>query len=87
MSRIREDLTLPFIIEADDSGPRRTPIVAFVPIALALAGIALILFGGLTARDKNTIIGDAIAAGKIDPIVTGSIAPRDHAYDLMMLDR
>ena len=83
--RIRDDLTLPLIIEAED-GRRRTPIVAFVPIAVAVIGVLMILFGGLSARD-STSLG---AAERIDTVTTGSLpaAPaRDRRHDLEMLDR
>ena len=83
-AKYRDDLTLPLVQEADARGPRRTSIAAFVPITLALIGIGMILFGGLSARDPATAIG---AVSQVDPIATGSIAPRDNRHDLEMLDR
>ena len=80
----QDDLLLPFVAEAAPTGPSRTSVAAFVPIALALIGVAMILFGGLSARDPATAIG---AAYPVDPIQTGAIAPRDRAYDREMLDR
>jgi hypothetical protein len=82
--RYRDDLTLPLVAESTGSDSRRTPIAAFVPIAVALIGLALIMFGGATARDPASAIG---AAKQVDPIATGAIPERDRAYDLMMLDR
>ena len=52
---------------ADQRAPFR-PFAAFIPISLAIAGVAAILFGGITAQ--NTVIGPA----GIDPVVTGSVA-------------
>jgi hypothetical protein len=48
---------------------RRTPLAAFVPIGIALFGVALIMFGGLSARDRSA----AREITVIDPITTGSI--------------
>jgi len=81
----RDDLTLPLAAEAGADRQPSTPIAAFVPIAVALIGVGLILFGGLTARDPATVVGAAV---EVDQVVTGSIAQeRDHHRDLMMLDR
>jgi len=84
MGKQRDDLTLPLIIEASESGPRRWSLVAFVPISVALLGVALILCGGLSVRDSTTTVG---AAKQIDPIATGSISVSKHRHDLEMLDR
>lgn len=84
--RYRDDLTLPLVAESTGSDSRRTPVAAFVPIAVALIGLALIMFGGATARDPATAVGVANQV-QVDPIATGSIPERDRAYDLMMLDR
>jgi hypothetical protein len=53
---------------ADQRAPSK-PFAAFIPISLAIAGVAAILFGGITAQST-------VASGPsgIDPIVTGSIA-------------
>ncbi len=85
-AQYRDDLTLLVTPQVGDSDQRRTPIAAFVPIAVALIGIGLILFGGLKARDADTVTG-AVAV-EVDQVVTGSIAQeRDPRHDLMMLDR
>lgn len=73
-----------FAAAAAEPCPRRTAVIAVVPIAVALIGLALIMFGGATARDPASAIG---AAKQVDPIATGAIPERDRAYDLMMLDR
>jgi hypothetical protein len=81
---VSEDLTLPLIIDAYDSRPRRTKIAAFVPIAVALVGVLLILLGGITVNPAGTTVS---AADRVDPLVTGSVAARDRLHDLIMLDR
>jgi hypothetical protein len=64
--------------------PARTRAVAFVPITLAVCGIAAILFGGIRADVPR----DAFAAASaIDPVTTGSIAlPVDRQKALRHLD-
>ncbi len=78
------DLTLSLLPEAARREARRVPLVAFVPITVALIGVALVLFGGLKARDPATEVG---ALQTIDPIVTSAIAVRDARHDLETLDR
>jgi hypothetical protein len=82
---VSEDLTLPLIIDAYESRPRRTRVAAFVPIAVALLGVLMILIGGITVNPSGTTT--VSAEDRVDPIVTGSIAPRDRLHDLIMLDR
>jgi hypothetical protein len=53
---------------ADQRAPSRS-FAAFVPISLAIAGVAAILFGGITAQ--STVVS---GSSGIDPIATGSIA-------------
>jgi hypothetical protein len=75
------DILLPEAVTA--SGVSRSKLTAFVPIALALIGIAAILLGGVTTHATN---GQNAAAG-VDPIVTGAIAARaDQRRALQMLD-
>ncbi len=67
----------------------RVRLTAFVPIAVALIGVGVILLGGLSARDSDTI---TIGKADVDPVVTGSIAKPDKSPDeirhiLEMLDR
>jgi hypothetical protein len=62
-------------------GPSRARIAAFVPIVVALAGVSMILFGGLSARDtRNTVKPIAV-----DPIVTGSIVASDDQRPVLEL--
>jgi hypothetical protein len=62
----------------------RSRLAAFVPIALALAGVAAILVGGISVRSSSA---ETAAAANIDPVVTGSITtPDDHRRALEMLD-
>jgi len=55
----------------DESRSARLSLGAFVPIIIALTGIAAILVGGLTAREGTTTIGKAEIT---DPVITGSVA-------------
>ena len=62
----------------------RSRLIAFVPIALALIGVGVILFGGISARTGDIA---ATSATEIDPVVTGSIpTPDDRRRALQMLD-
>jgi hypothetical protein len=68
---------------ATDSGLSRSKLTAFVPITLALIGVAAILLGGVTTHETN---GENAAIG-VDPIVTGAIAATaDQRRPLEMLD-
>ena len=89
--RFPDDTILPPTGETDTRSARMKPAV-FVPIALALAGVATILLGGLTARDPAM---STSRAEQIDPVVTGSVQPAsfaamsaaDQRHALEMLDR
>ncbi len=89
--RFPDDAILPPTGEADTRPTRLKPAV-FLPIALALGGVAAILFGGLQAHDPTSAIG---IAEQVDPVVTGSIQPgsfdtmsdADQRRALEMLDR
>jgi hypothetical protein len=66
------DFTLPLIPEASQRYRGAAPAAAFVPIAVALIGVAFILVGGIKARDTGeTPVVSAPAAAS--PIVTGSL--------------
>ncbi len=90
-TRYPDDALLPPTGESDTRAGRPRPAV-FVPIALALLGVAVILLGGLPAHDPDMAIGKAAA---IDPIVTGSVpakafadmSPAEQRHALEMLDR
>ena len=76
------DILLP---EAAAARINRTRLAAVLPMTLALAGVALILLGGVNARQPSA---EVAAATGVDPIVTGSImTPDDRRQALMMLDR
>ena len=62
-----DDILLP---QSAASRPRPIPVAAFVPIAVAMLGVAAILFGGVSARDM-AVAEDRAA---VDPMTTGSIA-------------
>jgi len=89
--RYPDDAILPPTGEADARPARLKPAV-FLPIAIALIGVAAILFGGLQVRSPAPAISQA---GGIDPVVTGSIepvafdrmSPADQRHVLEMLDR
>ncbi len=89
--RFPDDAMLPPRGRADTRPARLKPAV-FVPIAIALAGVVAILFGGLPARDPATAISKA---EQVDPVVTGSVQPasfadmsaEDQRHALEMLDR
>lgn len=81
----RDDLTLSLVPETGANGLRRAPFTVFVPIFLALVGVAMILFGGLSARNQTaTAVG---VAAEVDPVATGAIPERDRRRDIEMLDR
>jgi hypothetical protein len=67
------------------AGISRTKLAALLPITVALAGVAFILLGGISARGTSA---EVAARADIDPIITGSImSPDDRRQALMMLDR
>jgi len=69
---------------AATAGISRTRMAAFVPLALALVGVAAVLFGGVSARTTSV----AAAGAGIDPMVTGSVVSADdQARAMKMLDR
>jgi hypothetical protein len=76
------DILLPESAASDIS---RTKLAPFLPIALALAGVAFILVGGVSVRGSSS---EVAATAGIDPIITGSImSPDDRRQALEMLDR
>jgi hypothetical protein len=63
----------------------RSRLIAFVPIGLALIGIAAIFLGGISVRTGDIAESSTIAT---DPVVTGSIlTPEDRRRALQLLDR
>ena len=69
-SKFRNDILIPLEIEPIETHPKGSRLAAFVPIVLALIGVAAILAGGITAKSHEV-------AGRpaVDMIETGSIAP------------
>jgi hypothetical protein len=61
----------------------RSRLAAFVPIAVALIGIAVILFGGISAGTDTA----STSITEVDPIMTGSVATPDDRRAMEMLDR
>jgi len=81
--RSPDDVMLPpSAVPETDKGTR---LVAFVPIMVAMVGVAAILFGGIVAREPTTTIGKA---AEVDTITTGSVAksPANKRRALEMLD-
>jgi hypothetical protein len=69
-STLPDDILLP-AATTRSAGPRpaRSRVTAFVPIALALLGVAAILFGRVTIQEISA--NDVPEA--VDPVTTGSI--------------
>jgi hypothetical protein len=79
-TRFPDDLLLPPADVRAEARLRPAKLAAFVPIVVALVGVAAILLGGLTVRGT---------AGT-DPVITGSVQPtpqQDMRHVLEMLDR
>jgi hypothetical protein len=75
-----QDVILPPAATA--TGISRSRIAAFVPLALALVGVAVVLLGGVSARSTDTA-----SVTNVDPITTGSImTPEQRRHALEMLD-
>ena len=78
------DLTLSLVPEPPANRPR-APLAAFVPITVAVIGVAFILFGGIRAHDgAGTAVATSSAPALVDPVVTGSIGSQ---HDVEFLDR
>ncbi len=68
-SRSRDDI----LVSHEAAAPARSlraQLAAFVPITVALLGVAVILVGGLPAHKGSLATIEAV-----DPIATGSIVP------------
>jgi hypothetical protein len=63
-----DDILLPVSTDSLDR-PARSRLVAFVPITIAVIGVAAILVGRVTVQE----IAATDAAYGVDPITTGSI--------------
>jgi len=64
----RDDVLVPAPTPDPGTTTLRMKLAAFVPLTIALLGIAAILVGGISARHQDTA-----AAPAIDGITTGSI--------------
>ena len=68
-STLPDDILIPPGTRTDGPRPARSRFTAFVPIALALLGVAAILFGRVTIQEISAN-DDPVA---VDPVTTGSI--------------
>lgn len=68
-SRLPEDILLPVVPGAADRRPNRSRLVAFVPITVAIIGVAAILVGQVSVQE----VADSEAPGGVDPVITGSV--------------
>jgi hypothetical protein len=66
------------------SATGRSKLAAFVPLTLALIGVAAVLLGGVSARHDESVA----QLRQTDPMTTGAITtPEDQRRALEMLDR
>jgi hypothetical protein len=71
--------------EESAKGGNRSLLVALVPITVALLGVGLVIFGGVSAKGPAAATA---AVGTVDPMTTGSIkTPEDRRRALELLDR
>jgi hypothetical protein len=84
--RTETDLTLPLIPEAARQNRGPVPAAAYVPIAVAIIGVALILVGGIKSHGTAPQVAGVPPTG-IDTIVTGAVKTRDARHDIEWLDR
>ena len=67
-TKVPDDVMLPMGAASADARPGQSRIVAFIPISIAIVGVAAILLGRVTAHDVA-----AIDKPGIDPVQTGAI--------------
>jgi hypothetical protein len=65
-----DDILLPTLPNATDNRPAHSRIVAFVPITVAVIGVAAILVGKVTVH----AVAETDMLGGVDRMVTGTIA-------------
>jgi hypothetical protein len=76
------DLTLPLIPDVRrNQGP--VPVAAYVPIAIALIGVALVLIGGISVRAIETPSAAVVPV----EVLANVVKDRDARHDLEFLDR
>ena len=84
MTSHHSDILLPR--DAWSTAINRSRMVAFVPIAVALIGVAGILLGGISVGPG--VADDQATITELDPVTTGSIMTPEAKRDaLRMLDR
>jgi hypothetical protein len=70
------DLTLPLIPDDIRRNQGPVPLAAYVPLTVALIGVAIILAGGLGSRGAGVQTAQqAPVAATVDTVVTGSVKP------------
>jgi hypothetical protein len=69
-SKFRNDILVPLEIEPIEAPREASKLTAFIPIALALVGVAAILGGGISAKTR-----EVASRASVDTMVTGSIGP------------
>jgi hypothetical protein len=84
--KIDTDLTLPLIPESARLNRGPVPVAAYVPISVAVIGVALILVGGIRSHGSEREVASMPVAG-VDTIVTGAVKTRDARHDIQWLDR
>ena len=78
------DILLPAADEAARGGNRNL-LVALVPITVAIVGVGLVIFGGVSAKGPAVATAAAVT---VDTMTTGSIGtPEDRRRALELLDR
>jgi hypothetical protein len=78
------DLTLPLIPEIARRNQGAVPPAAYVPIAIAMIGVALVLIGGISVRAVDT---SSVAVAAAETTLPNVAKDRDVAHDLEFLDR
>jgi hypothetical protein len=69
-SKFRNDILVPLEIEPIEAPREPSKLTAFIPITLALVGVAAILAGGISAKSR-----EVASRAAVDTMVTGSIGP------------
>ena len=69
-SKFRNDILVPLEIEPIETPREASKLTAFIPIALALVGVAAILAGGISAKSR-----EVASQAAVDTLATGSIGP------------
>jgi hypothetical protein len=64
---IPDDILISITTDPAAGRPKQSRMIAFVPITVALIGVAIVLVGGVSARNYEA------AARAIDLIMTGSV--------------